>query len=200
MLSFRNIFWVRRRITFYQNFDPDIIATWKKTCSCNSNTVKPVLCDLQIQSNLSYVIFKYSQTCLVWSSNTVKPVLCDLQIQSNLSCVIFKYSQTCLVWSSNTVKPVLCDLQIQSNLSCVIFKYNQTCLVWSSNTVKPVLCDLQIQSNLSYVIFQGKIEILSHKVVAKCRFKSYEMYWEWKLKWRSHNTSYCLIEVVTKAG
>jgi hypothetical protein len=27
-----------------------------------------------------------------------------------------------------------------------------------------------------------------------------EMYYEGKLKLRSHNTSYCLIEVVTKAG
>jgi len=26
------------------------------------------------------------------------------------------------------------------------------------------------------------------------------MYWEWKLKLRKDNTSYCLIEVVTKAG
>jgi hypothetical protein len=32
------------------------------------------------------------------------------------------------------------------------------------------------------------------------RFNWYEMHCEGKYKLRSHNTSYCLIEVVTKAG
>ena len=37
-------------------------------------------------------------------------------------------------------------------------------------------------------------------MVTKYRFNLYEMHCEWKEKLRSHNTSYCLIEVVTKAG
>ena len=37
-------------------------------------------------------------------------------------------------------------------------------------------------------------------MVAKYRCNWYEMHCEGKLKLRSHNTSYCLIEVVTKAG
>ena len=37
-------------------------------------------------------------------------------------------------------------------------------------------------------------------MVAKYRCNWYEMHFEGKLKLRSHNTSYCLIEVVTKAG
>ena len=31
-------------------------------------------------------------------------------------------------------------------------------------------------------------------------FNKYQMHWEGKLKLRSHNISYCLIEVVTSAG
>jgi hypothetical protein len=38
------------------------------------------------------------------------------------------------------------------------------------------------------------------QVVAKYRFNKYEMYSEGKSKLWSLNTSYCLIEVVTKAG
>jgi len=37
-------------------------------------------------------------------------------------------------------------------------------------------------------------------VVTKYRFNKYEMHYEGELKLRSHNTSCCLIEVVTKAG
>jgi len=37
-------------------------------------------------------------------------------------------------------------------------------------------------------------------VVAKYRFNYDEMQYEGKSKLRSHNTSYCLIEVITKAG
>jgi len=37
-------------------------------------------------------------------------------------------------------------------------------------------------------------------VVAKYRFNQYEMHYEGKPKLSSHNTSYCLIEVVAKAG
>jgi hypothetical protein len=38
------------------------------------------------------------------------------------------------------------------------------------------------------------------QVVAKYRCKWYEMHCEGKFKLRSHKTSYCLKEVVTKAG
>jgi len=59
-------------------------------------------------------------------------------------------------------------------------KYSQTCLVWPSKGTLTWGC-----------IRQG---------VAKYRFNSYEMHCEVKLKLRSHYTSHCLIEVVTKAG
>jgi hypothetical protein len=47
-----------------------------------------------------------------------------------------------------------------------------------------------------------KIEIWSHKTGGHYMqvFNWYEMYCEGKLKLKSHNTSYCLIEVVTKEG
>jgi len=38
------------------------------------------------------------------------------------------------------------------------------------------------------------------QVVAKYKINLYEMHCGGKLKLRSHNTSYCLIEVVIKAG
>ena len=38
------------------------------------------------------------------------------------------------------------------------------------------------------------------QVVTKYRFIKYEIHCEGKLKLISHNTSYCLIDVVTKAG
>ena len=47
--------------------------------------------------------------------------------------------------------------------------------------------------------FQGNIEIGLH-AVTKYMFNKYQMHWEGKLKLRSHNISYCLIEVVTSAG
>ena len=55
--------------------------------------------------------------------------------------------------------------------------------------------------NLSYVTFQRvtEIESLRH-MVTKYRCKWYEILCEGKLKLRSHNTSYCLIEVVINAG
>jgi hypothetical protein len=39
----------------------------------------------------------------------------------------------------------------------------------------------------------------SRQVVARYWFNQYEMHCEGKLKLKAHNTSYCLIEVVTKA-
>jgi hypothetical protein len=61
---------------------------------------------------------------------------------------------------------------------------------------------IYIQSSLSCVTFQGNIEIESHKrgghlnytglINMKCT--------EGKLKLRSHNRIYCLIDVITKAG
>jgi len=56
----------------------------------------------------------------------------------------------------------------------------------SLDTVKLVLCDLP----------KGHFR----QVVIKDRCNWYEIHCEGKLKLRSHNTSYCLIEVVTKAG
>jgi hypothetical protein len=54
---------------------------------------------------------------------------------------------------------------------------------------------------MSYVTFKEKVKY-GHirQVGAKYRFNWYEMPCEgkWKLRW--HNTSYCLIEVVTKAA
>ena len=59
----------------------------------------------------------------------------------------------------------------------------------------------QMQLNLSYVTFQRNIEIGSHKkVFAKYKFHKYVMHCEGKIKLRSHNTSCCLTEVVTKAS
>ena len=58
-----------------------------------------------------------------------------------------------------------------------------------TGTVKPVLCDIPreywnrvIQWSLKY------------------RFNLYEVHCEWKLKFKSHNISYCKMDVVTKAG
>ena len=58
---------------------------------------------------------------------------------------------------------------------------------------------VHVQSNLSYskgIFKQSQIK----QVITEYRFNEYGMYCEKKLKSRSHNTSYCLIEVVTKAG
>ena len=58
-----------------------------------------------------------------------------------------------------------------------------------STIVKPVLCD---KGTVKY----GHIR----QVIAKYGFNWYEMHCEGKEKLRSYNTSYCLIEVVTKEG
>jgi hypothetical protein len=58
--------------------------------------------------------------------------------------------------------------------------------------------NINIQSNLSYVTLQGNSEIGSHRslntglIDMKCTERKYKLW--------SHNTSYCLIEVVTKSG
>jgi hypothetical protein len=60
-----------------------------------------------------------------------------------------------------------------------------------------------VQSNLSYVIFQNMGSLkYGHirQMVTIYRYIYYEMHCEGKLKLKSHNTSCCLIEVVTKAG
>jgi hypothetical protein len=46
------------------------------------------------------------------------------------------------------------------------------------------------------ILKKGRIR----KVVSENRFNQYQMQCEGKLKLRSHTTSYCLTEVVTKAG
>ena len=60
---------------------------------------------------------------------------------------------------------------------------------------------LDVLSNLSYVTFQGNREIWSHKT-GGCLIQVWLIWnalWR-KSKLRSHNTSYCLIEVITKTG
>ena len=74
------------------------------------------------------------------------------------------------IWSMLHV----CNVTIWSDM------YNQTWLVWP---------------------FKGRLKYgyIKH-VVSKYRFIWYEMLCKRNLKWMWYNTSYCLIEVVTKAG
>jgi hypothetical protein len=121
------------------------------------------------------------------------------------------FCQTHRFWVESISHGFLMMLYVPNNLSFFFLNINMAKLnlvsqlviltIFTLNQQHLISLILDVLSNLSYVIFQGNSEIWSHKT-GGCLIQVWLIWnalWR-KSKLRSHNTSYCLIEVVTKTG